>query len=97
MLPVIPHFASECLEDLKDKEKKKWPLANKKYLTTDSVNIIVQINGKKRSIINTLKGIEKNKLIQIVKDDLNVKKYLKNTNIVKVIYVKDKLINLVIK
>ena len=97
MLPVIPHFASECLEDLEDKEEKKWPLANKKFLTTDNVNIIVQINGKKRSIINTSKGIDEKKIIQLVKDDLNIKKYLKNNNIVKSIYVKDKLINLVIK
>ena len=97
MMPLIPHLASECLKDIQDNNKKKWPKVEEQFLTTDNVNIIVQINGKKRSIINTSKGIDEKKIIQLVKDDLNIKKYLKNNNIVKSIYVKDKLINLVIK
>ena len=97
MLPVIPHLVSECLEDLKDNNEKNWPKVDKKFLTTSNVNIIVQVNGKKRSIINTSKGIDEKKLIKLIKDDPKMKKYLKNINVVKSIYVKDRLINLVIK
>ena len=97
MFPVIPHLISECLEDLKDNNKKNWPKVDKKFITASSVNIIVQINGKKRSIINTSMDIDEKKLIKLIKDDLKMKKYLKNNNIVKSIYVKNKLINLVIK
>ena len=97
MLPLIPHLASECLENLQDNNEKKWPKVDKKLLTTNSVNLVVQINGKKRSIINVSKGIDEDKVIKQIKSDFNIKKYLKNKNIVKSIFIKDKLINLVVK
>ena len=97
MLPLIPHFTSECLEDLQDNNEKKWPKLDKKLLTTTSVNLVIQINGKKRSIINVSKGIDENKVIKQIKNDLNIKKFLKEKNIVKSIFIKDKLINLVVK
>ncbi len=97
MMPLIPHLASECLEDVQDNNKKKWPKVEEKFLTGNHVNLVIQINGKKRSIINILKGTEEGKLIKQVKNDLNIKKYLKNKNIIKSIFIKDKLINLIIK
>ncbi len=97
MMPLIPHLASECLEDVQDNNKKKWPKVEEKFLTGNNVNLVIQINGKKRSIINILKGTEEGKLIKQVKNDLNIKKYLKNKNIIKSIFIKDKLINLIIK
>ena len=50
--PAIPHFASECLEDLEIKEDIYWPNANKKYLSEDTIEYVIQINGKKKSILN---------------------------------------------
>ena len=97
MMPLIPHLASECLEDIQDNNKKKWPKVEEQFLTSNNVNLVIQINGKKRSIINILKGTEEDKLIKQVKNDLNIKKYLKNKNIIKSIFIKDKLINLIIK
>ena len=97
MMPLIPHLASECLEDIQDNNKKKWPKVEEQFLTSSNVNLVIQINGKKRSIINILKGTEEDKLIKQVKNDLNIKKYLKNKNIIKSIFIKDKLINLIIK
>ena len=97
MMPLIPHLASECLEDIQDNNKKKWPKVEEQFLTSNNVNLVIQINGKKRSIINVLKGTEEDKLIKQVKNDLNIKKYLKNKNIIKSIFIKDKLINLIIK
>ena len=97
MMPLIPHLASECLKDIQDNNKKKWPKVEEQFLTSNNVNLVIQINGKKRSIINILKGTEEDKLIKQVKNDLNIKKYLKNKNIIKSIFIKDKLINLIIK
>ena len=97
MMPLIPHLASECLEDIQDNNKKKWPKVDEQFLTSNNVNLVIQINGKKRSIINILKGTDEDKLIKQVKNDLNIKKYLKNKNIIKSIFIKDKLINLIIK
>ena len=97
MVPLIPHFAFECLENLKETGNKDWPIANKKFLTSNNVNIVIQINGKKKSIINTIKGINEEDLIGQVKNDIKIKKIIDNKNIIKSIFIKDKLINLVIK
>ena len=97
MVPLIPHFAFECLENLKETGNKDWPIANKKFLTSDNVNIVIQINGKKKSIINTIKGINEEDLIGQVKNDIKIKKIIDNKNIIKSIFIKDKLINLIIK
>ena len=51
MSPVIPHFASECLELLTSKGFKKehiWPEINKQMLRNDKINFVIQINGKTR-------------------------------------------------
>ena len=97
MVPLIPHFAFECLENLKETGNKDWPIADKKFLTSNNVNIVIQINGKKKSIINTIKGINEEDLIGQVKNDIKIKKIIDNKNIIKSIFIKDKLINLIIK
>ena len=97
MVPLIPHFAFECLENLKETGNKDWPIANKKFLTSNNVNIVIQINGKKKSIINSIKGINEEDLIGQVKNDIKIKKIIDNKNIIKSIFIKDKLINLIIK
>ena len=49
--PVIPHLAHECLCDLGFKENINWPKYDKNLLDEEKVNIVIQINGKKREII----------------------------------------------
>ena len=48
MSPVLPHLISECLSELEVKNTSFWPEINTKYLEEKSVNIVIQINGKKR-------------------------------------------------
>ena len=97
MSPVLPHFASECLEDLKIDHKVKWPIVEKQFLINENINIVIQINGKKRSIINCKKGITEESLIKIIKEDAKVNKFLQNKKNIKSIFIKDKLLNLIIK
>ncbi len=97
MIPLIPHFASECLEEIEANGEKKWPQVDKKFLVDNDIKIVVQINGKKRGIIKALNGVTENKVIEIIKDDFNINKYLNNKNIIKIIFIKNKLINLIIK
>ena len=97
MMPVIPHFACECLENLNQEyQGLKWPIIEDQYLQDEKVNIVIQVNGKKRSVVNIEKDIDKDKLIEKIKNDLLVKKYLTNQIIKKDIYIKNKLINLII-
>ena len=97
MMPLIPHFSSECLEDLKISYKPEWPTINKEFLIIDEIEIVIQINGKKRSTIKSTKNINEQTLIQLIKKNEKIKKFLKNKKIFRTIYVKDRLINLIIK
>ena len=58
---------------------------------------VIQINGKKRNTIKINDEITENDLIEKIKEMKIVEKYIINKKIIKSIYIKDKLINLIIK
>ena len=94
--PFAPHLASEMLEALKADDM--WPKWDEKYLATDSVEIVVQINGKLRAKLTIAKSDieDQEKVIELAKKDEKVKKYIKS-GIKKTIYVpKAKLLNFVV-
>jgi leucyl-tRNA synthetase len=92
----MPHYASECLEDLNDNNDINWPIAEKKFLSSESVNIVIQINGKKKSLINVTKNLEEEKVILEIKKNKLIKKLIENKKINRIIYVKNRLINFLI-
>ena len=49
LLPLVPHLAYECCEGLN--KEFYWPKYNSKLLTEDNCKIVIQVNGKKRGII----------------------------------------------
>jgi len=92
--PVIPHFANECLEDIGYKDILEWPEFNKKLLEDEKVNFVIQINGKKRLLLNVSKNINESNLMKILEDEDNLKKYLGDKKIKKTIFVQNRLINI---
>ena len=48
MLPIIPHFAKECLDLLKENRDLTWPKYDDNLIQEKEVIIVVQVNGKKR-------------------------------------------------
>ena len=97
MKPVLPHLVSECLLNLDAKNTSIWPEIDERFLEQKTVNIVIQVNGKKRSVANCDKDIVEKKLIEIVNEKDEMKKYLENKKIIKSIYVKNKIINLIVK
>ena len=97
MLPILPHLISECLKDIQKDKNLSWPLAEKKYLEDKYVNIVIQINGKKKSIIKTEKNLDEKILLENVKKNKKISSLLEKKSIFKHIIVKNKLINLIIK
>ena len=97
MGPIIPHFSSECLENLNVKDKLKWPKVDKSKLKKDKVNFVVQFNGKKRG--NVVSQIDSNEeeLIDIIKKDNKLMKNITGKDIDKTFFVKNKLINILLK
>ena len=94
--PVLPHLMSECLEELNEIKKLSWPMIEKKYLEKDTIGYVIQINGKKRSLINAEKNLEENLLFNLVKKDKLLDKHLSNATIKKIIFVKNRLMNILI-
>ncbi len=95
MTPILPHFANECLSIIETKNFR-WPDYNKSMLKEDIINIVVQINGKKRALIQTEPNITEEKLFEIVKNDEKISKYLHQKNVKRKIYIKDKLLNIIV-
>ena len=95
--PVLPHFSSECLNDLKIKEEIKWPEVNEEYLKNTSYKIVVQINGKKRLLFESAETLDEANLIKKLRENKEIQKYIEKKIIIKTIFIKNKLINLIIK
>ena len=97
MLPVIPHIANECLKKMNFDNEVKWPDINQKYLNKETLEIVIQVNGKKRNLISIEKNMEEKQIIKKIKEKNLIEKYLKSGELIKTIYVKDRLINYIIK
>ena len=94
--PAIPHFSSECFEDLGYGDKVHWPIANLSFTNKDKIDYVIQINGKKRAILNDNRDIDQESLLLKIKSNKIVAKYIKDKSIDKIIFVKNRLINLLI-
>jgi len=93
--PIIPHFSNECLQLLNSK-KMDWPKYDENELIENTVKIVIQINGKKRGLIETNKDITEEKLLKIINNDETITKHFSGKVIKKKIYIKDKLMNIII-
>ena len=97
MIPVVPHIANECLNKLKFANEITWPEVNQKYLIKETHEIVIQVNGKKRGLINAEKDTNEKEIIKKIIETKVIEKYLKGANLIKTIYVKNRLINFIIK
>ena len=96
MKPIIPHFASECIELNKFNSQLKWPSYDESLINDDEINFVVQINGKKRAILEVNRDITREQLLEKVKKDKLIMKYIQNLKFKKIIFIKNKLVNLII-
>ena len=94
--PVVPHFTSECLEDLKLNPFQKWPEVDKNLIKKDIVEYVIQINGKKRAILKYMKDIGQEELMKEIMNNKSTKKIIENKKINKCFFVKNRLINILI-
>ena len=97
MSPVIPHLTSECLDKLNNKNPLKWPEVKINYLKSDEILIVIQINGKKRNTITIKNETDEKSLLELIKNMKLVDKYIQNQKVLKTIYIKNKLINIIVQ
>jgi leucyl-tRNA synthetase len=97
MMPIIPHFSSECLKSLNYQNQINWPETNYKNLTPKIINYVIQINGKTRNIIKEKNNLTKENLLTLIKNDKKLKKYIEQSTIIrKIIFIPNKLINIIL-
>jgi len=97
--PIVPHICNRLWLDLGFDQPiidEVWPKHNPDLMMTDTLEIIVQVNGKLRSKITVDGSIENTELEQLVLMDEKIKKYTDNQTIKKIIIVPKKLVNIVI-
>ena len=100
--PFAPHISEEIFELLNFNingpiSDQSWPQYEEKYLLVNTMNIAVQINGKTRGIMELDVGSNKGTIIKKILSNDNFQKYFVNGNIIKEIYVPNRLVNFVIK
>ena len=95
MQPVLPHFSNECLQQL-NFENYEWPKFDREVVKNEKVNLVIQINGKKRGLIEISPNKTEQEILDVIKNDEKIYKYLKNNKIKRNIYIKDKLLNVII-
>ena len=98
--PFAPHLAEECWEHLTGNQTPlmttPYPKADPKYLTEEMTTYVVQVNGKLRGKWELPLGTTKEELLALVQGEEKMAKYLQK-GIAKVIYVPNKLLNIVVK
>jgi leucyl-tRNA synthetase len=94
---MAPHMASELLEQLLNKQLQNctWPYANPEYTYENSVEIIVQVNGKLRANVMVERGTEQSAVESLAR--AAIAHWIADKQVIKVVFVKDRLINFVIQ
>lgn len=98
--PFAPHITEEMYEALGFEgmlNQQKWVTYDEKLCVEDTVEIVVQINGKLKSKLNISADASKDEMLSAAKSDEKVSAALEGANIVKEIVVPGKLVNFVVK
>ena len=95
MLPFIPHLSNELLDLFKCSSKNEWPTIKKNL--EQEVKFAVQINGKTRDILTLENNLSQKQIELKVQENDKLKKFFEDKKIIKTIFVKNNIINFLIK
>ncbi len=98
--PFAPHLANECWEKIGENgivEEQAWPEFDASLLVQDEVEMGVQVNGKARATIRLSPMADEATAKKLATADAKVQKHLEGKEIVKIIYVPGRILNIVVK
>ena len=98
--PFMPHLAEELwasLGESKELSYENWPFYEKSLLESDTITIAVQVNGKRRTEINVSTNAEEDEVLEKAKSSEKAATFIEGKEIVKEIYVKGRIVNIVVK
>ena len=99
LAPLAPHFAEELWESVgktTSVHKEDWPKYNEQEMQLKQIEIPVQINGKVKAVVKVNVDLNEEQIKEAVKENNVIKNALDGKNIVKEIYVKGKIYNIVL-
>ena len=100
LAPFAPHFSEEEWSELGMNTSvfnEKWPVFDPKALVKDEVEIAIQVNGKIKSRINVASDLDEEGIKKAALENETIKSATEGKNIVKVIVIKGRLVNIVVK
>ena len=100
LAPFAPHITEELWEMLDGQfsiHTQKWPDYDKNALVTDEIELVIQMGGKKIDVLTTKKGQSQKELEKIALSQEKVKARLEGKELVKIVVVPDKIVNIVVK
>ena len=99
LAPFVPHIAAELWSKFfaGDVHKQNWPTFDAQAIVEEEVEIVIQINGKVRDRLKVAVGLSKSDLEKLAPTLPRVQELTAGKNVVKVIAVPNKLINIVVK
>jgi leucyl-tRNA synthetase len=98
--PVAPHITEELWSNLDNQtllSQLPWPQFDEELAREEQAMIVVQVNGKLRASIPTPRGLGQEEIYKLVSTDEKVQKHLEGKQQVKIVFVPDKLINIVVR
>lgn len=75
----------------------QWPVSDPAKIAEDSIDLPVQINGKMRGTITVAAWVSQDQLMEMIKADERFTQHIEGKEIAKIIFVQDKIINLIVK
>ena len=99
LAPYAPHITEELWEALGEKQsvlQSEWPSFDERLASAGDVEIAVQVNGKLRSRLVVPRGMAEKEVVARVLADEAVKRFVDGNPLKKVIFVQDRLVNLVV-
>jgi leucyl-tRNA synthetase len=99
VFPFAPHTGADCYDALTGDRvwEQPWPAADPVHLERDTITVIVQVNGKVRDRFETAPGTAREELEATARAQPNAAQHLDGREVVKVIVVPDKLVNVVVR
>ena len=97
--PIVPHFCHALWQKFGHQTAiidESWPEVDEEALVQDSVQFVIQVNGKLRGKLSAAKDTDQDTLLAMAKADDNVQRFLDDKTVRKVIVVPGKLINIVV-
>ena len=99
--PFAPHVTEEVWDACKLGEgivaEQSWPEYDESKCVEETIEIAVQVNGRIKTKLNIAVDAEQDEVLSLAKSDENVAKAIEGKNIVKEIYVKGRIVNIVVK